>query len=115
MTEPLAKILVVDDILANRKLAGKILAGEFEVDAVKSGEEALDFFTRKLPDLVLLDIYMEGMDGFEVLMMIMRWKPGASRRERWISSPSPLSRPSCSSGCAGWWSYSGCAISCSRR
>ncbi len=67
MTEPLAKILVVDDILANRKLAGKILAGEFEVDAVKSGEEALDFFTRKLPDLVLLDIYMEGMDGFEVL------------------------------------------------
>ncbi len=60
MTEPLAKILVVDDIPANRLLAGKILAGEFEVDSVKSGEEALDFFTRKIPDLVLLDIYMEG-------------------------------------------------------
>ena len=67
MTEPLAKILVVDDIPANRLLAGKILAGEFEVDSVKSGEEALDFFTRKIPDLVLLDIYMEGIDGFEVL------------------------------------------------
>ena len=67
MTEPLAKILVVDDIPANRLLAGKILAGEFEVDSVKSGEEALDFFTRKIPDLVLLDIYMEGIDGFELL------------------------------------------------
>ena len=62
-----ARILVVDDVLANRKLAGKILAGEYEVDSVKSGEEALDFFTRKIPDLVLLDIHMEGIDGFEVL------------------------------------------------
>src|SRR5574344_1985585 len=62
-----ARILVVDDVLANRKLAGKILAEEFEVDSVKSGEEALDFFTRKIPDLVLLDIHMEGIDGFEVL------------------------------------------------
>lgn len=62
-----ARILVVDDVLANRKLAGKILAGEYEVDSVKSGEEALDFFTRKIPNLVLLDIHMEGIDGFEVL------------------------------------------------
>ena len=62
-----ARILVVDDVLANRKLAGKILAEEYEVDSVKSGEEALDFFTRKIPELVLLDIHMEGIDGFEVL------------------------------------------------
>ena len=67
MGEVLAKILVVDDILANRKIAGKILSGEFEVDSVKSGEEALDFFTKKIPDLVLLDIHMDGIDGFEVL------------------------------------------------
>ena len=67
MVGTLANVLVVDDILANRKLAGKILCNEFAVDTVKSGEEALDFFTRKIPDLVLLDIYMEGIDGFEVL------------------------------------------------
>ena len=63
----MASILMVDDILANRKIAGKILAGHFIVDTVKSGEEALDFFTKKIPDLVLLDIHMEGIDGFEVL------------------------------------------------
>lgn len=63
----MTSILMVDDILANRKIAGKILAGHFIVDTVKSGEEALDFFTKKIPDLVLLDIHMEGIDGFEVL------------------------------------------------
>ena len=67
MAENMASVLVVDDILANRRIAGKILADEFVVDTVKSGEEALDFFTKKIPDLVLLDIYMEGIDGFEVL------------------------------------------------
>lgn len=70
MAESLASVLVVDDIMANRKLAGKILADEFVVDSVKSGEEALDFLSKKIPDLVLLDIYMEGIDGFETMEKI---------------------------------------------
>lgn len=67
MRENKASVLVVDDIAANRKLAGRILADEFAVDSVSSGEEAVDFLTRNIPDLVLLDIYMDGIDGFEVL------------------------------------------------
>lgn len=61
------RILVVDDILANRKLASKILVNDYAVDTVRSGEEAIDYLTKQLPDLVLLDIRMEGMDGFETL------------------------------------------------
>ena len=55
MNHKIPNILVVDDVSVNRKLAGGILAGEFLVDTVKSGREALDFFTKKLPDLVLLE------------------------------------------------------------
>ena len=72
MNHKIPNILVVDDVSVNRKLAGGILAGEFLVDTVKSGREALDFFTKKLPDLVLLDIYMEGMDGFEVFAKMQK-------------------------------------------
>ena len=72
MNRKIPNILIVDDVAINRKLAGGILAGEFLVDSVKSGREALDFFTKKLPDLVLLDIYMDGMDGFEVLAKMQK-------------------------------------------
>lgn len=68
------RILVVDDILANRRLASKILANDYVVETVRSGEEAIDYLTRTIPDLVLLDIRMEGMDGFETLARMRRHK-----------------------------------------
>ncbi len=62
-----ARVLVVDDILANVKLLEARLSAEyFEVLSAFSGQEALDICERERVDVVLLDVMMPGMDGFEV-------------------------------------------------
>jgi adenylate cyclase len=64
---PTAKVLVVDDTPANVKLLDAILAPRgFTVLVAGSGEEALALVEAEKPDLVLLDILMPGMDGYEV-------------------------------------------------
>ena len=66
-----ARVLVVDDILSNVKLLEAKLAAEyFEVITAYNGEQALDRVTSDLPDIVLLDVMMPGMDGFEVCRRI---------------------------------------------
>ncbi len=62
-----AKILVVDDIAPNVKLLEAKLTREFfNVITAMSGEEALEKTHEHKPDVILLDIMMPGMDGFEV-------------------------------------------------
>jgi two-component system cell cycle response regulator len=62
-----ARVLVVDDILANVKLLEARLSAEyFDVITAMSGEEALTICERAECDLVLLDVMMPDMDGFEV-------------------------------------------------
>ena len=62
-----AKILVVDDTPANVKLLVDVLTvSGYEARAASSGEEALAEVARELPDLILLDIMMPGMSGYEV-------------------------------------------------
>ena len=62
-----AKILVVDDIAPNVKLLEAKLAREFfRVVTAMSGPEALEKAKSEKPDVILLDIMMPGMDGFEV-------------------------------------------------
>ena len=62
-----ARVLVVDDILSNVKLLEAKLAAEyFEVITASNGEQALARVSAELPDIVLLDVMMPGMDGFEV-------------------------------------------------
>src|SRR5215510_12026027 len=66
-----ARVLVVDDILSNVKLLEAKLAAEyFEVLTASSGEQALTRVAAELPDIVLLDVMMPGMDGFEVCRRI---------------------------------------------
>ncbi|MCB1519550.1 MAG: PleD family two-component system response regulator [Hyphomicrobiaceae bacterium] len=66
-----ARVLVVDDILANVKLLEARLAAEyFEVLTAYSGQEALDICARERIDVVLLDVMMPGMDGFEACRRI---------------------------------------------
>jgi two-component system cell cycle response regulator len=61
-----ARVLVVDDILANVKLLEARLQAEyFEVLTAFSGPEALDVCARERVDVILLDVMMPGMDGFE--------------------------------------------------
>jgi two-component system cell cycle response regulator len=62
-----ARVLVVDDILPNLKLLEARLTAEyFEVLTVTNGVEALEICTRGDCDIVLLDVMMPGMNGFEV-------------------------------------------------
>jgi two-component system cell cycle response regulator len=61
-----ARVLVVDDILANVKLLEARLSAEyFDVVTAHSGLEALSICERGQCDIVLLDVMMPGMDGFE--------------------------------------------------
>jgi len=66
-----ARVLVVDDILPNVKLLEAKLACEYyEVVTATSGKEALEKVVSDNPDIVLLDVMMPGMDGFEVCRRI---------------------------------------------
>ena len=62
-----ARVLVVDDIVANVKLLEARLAAEyFEVVTASNGPQALEICAQGQCDIVLLDVMMPGMDGFEV-------------------------------------------------
>ena len=62
-----ARVLVVDDILANIKLLQARLEAEyFEVVTASNGHDALEICQRERVDVVLLDVMMPGIDGFEV-------------------------------------------------
>ena len=62
-----ARVLVVDDILANVKLLEARLSAEyFEVLTASNGPDALEICARDRADIILLDVMMPGMDGFEV-------------------------------------------------
>ena len=66
-----ARVLVVDDVLANVKLLeAKLTAEYFGVLTARDGKEALGIVERAHPDIVLLDVMMPGMDGFEVCRRI---------------------------------------------
>lgn len=66
-----ARVLVVDDILSNVKLLeAKLSAEYFEVVTAYGGAEALTKIEEHEPDIVLLDVMMPGMDGFEVCRRI---------------------------------------------
>lgn len=61
-----ARILVVDDLLSNvRLLEARLSAEYYEVRTAQSGAEAISVASAWGPDLILLDVMMPGMDGFE--------------------------------------------------
>ncbi len=59
-------ILVVDDMPSNIRTVCSILSDEYAMVFAMSGEEALEIARKQSPDLILLDIEMPGMDGYEV-------------------------------------------------
>jgi signal transduction histidine kinase len=70
-----ATVLVVDDEPLNRALCKRILAAEYEVLEAADGASALESVRRATPDLVLLDVMMPGMNGFETCLRIKRETP----------------------------------------
>ncbi|MFB0583333.1 response regulator [Aeromonas salmonicida] len=74
-----ATILIVDDSPENLMVLTDLLSPTYRVLAAQSGEKCLRIATGKtLPDLILLDVMMPGMDGYEVLKQL-RTNPETSR------------------------------------
>ena len=64
------KILLVDDEENNCILLKQLLEPEYEVKAASCGTEAITLANQLVPDIILLDIIMPGMDGYEVLKVL---------------------------------------------
>ncbi|MFY7905493.1 MAG: response regulator, partial [Burkholderiaceae bacterium] len=72
-------VLVVDDDVTNRSLLGKLVERlGFQVELAPNGQEALAALSAQPADMVLLDLLMPGLDGFEVARRI-RAMPGLAR------------------------------------
>ena len=68
------KILVVDDDAATVKfVTANLEANDYEALSARDGEEALKIIEKKLPDLVILDIMMPKVDGYEVCRRLREW------------------------------------------
>ena len=64
----LGRVLVVDDQAANLRVVSALLSRQgYVVTTAANGDEALARYAESVPDLILLDMMMPGMDGFEVL------------------------------------------------
>ncbi|WP_175489101.1 hybrid sensor histidine kinase/response regulator [Lysobacter sp. cf310] len=75
-TTSMGRILVVDDQAANLRVVGTLLQRQgYEVIPASSGDEALARYAESEPDLILLDVMMPGMDGFEVMEALRAQAP----------------------------------------
>ena len=67
-----SKILIVDDEPTNLKVLKQILQDDYHLLFAKSGEEALTLASREQPGLILLDVMMPGMTGFDACQRLKR-------------------------------------------
>ncbi len=65
------KILIVDDSKTTLRILVEALKKDYDVSVATDGGKAIEYVNKKLPDLVLLDIIMGEMDGYEVCARIM--------------------------------------------
>ena len=63
----MGSIVIVDDNIVSLKQISALLSNDYEVSLAKSGEMALQICAQKQPNLILLDVEMPGMDGFETI------------------------------------------------
>ena len=63
-------ILIVDDVTTNLKCAAEVLKDTYDVTTAKSGKAALQILRQIQPDLIMLDVNMPEMNGFEVMERI---------------------------------------------
>ncbi|MDR2445978.1 MAG: diguanylate cyclase [Treponema sp.] len=68
--ETTRSILIIDDDLANHAALNDMLSSEYTLFFTTSGKVAIEFLKKEKPDLILLDIIMPEMDGFEVLKQL---------------------------------------------
>jgi putative two-component system response regulator len=65
-------ILIVDDTEANIDILVDALSSDYEISVAMDGQSALDDVKENIPDLILLDIMMPGMDGYEVCRQLKK-------------------------------------------
>jgi diguanylate cyclase (GGDEF)-like protein len=63
-------ILVVDDEMFNVKVLADLLSDDYKIAIAKNGEQAIERVRTKKPDLILLDVIMPGMNGYEVCRIL---------------------------------------------
>ncbi|HEX4940152.1 MAG TPA: diguanylate cyclase [Candidatus Kapabacteria bacterium] len=66
------RVLVIDDEKPNLKILSDILRNEVDVILAKGGEQGFDKAVRFRPDLILLDVVMPGLDGFQIIDQLRR-------------------------------------------
>ena len=66
------RILIVDDVRLNTKILESALGDEYELRIASNGKEALAVIREEMPDLILLDIVMPEMDGYEVCAQLQQ-------------------------------------------
>jgi two-component system, sensor histidine kinase and response regulator len=71
MTTPI-KILIVDDDEVNTDILSELLSKDYSIKIAHSGEKALDILDAFMPELILLDIIMPGINGYEVCRRIKK-------------------------------------------
>lgn len=59
-------ILIVDDMPSNIEILNQVLGGEYDILFATGGREALEIAANEVPDLILLDVMMPNMDGYQV-------------------------------------------------
>lgn len=67
-----AVVLIVDDEISNIEIMNAVLEDDCEICFATSGEQAIEVARSVLPDLVLLDVLMPGIDGYEVCRTLKR-------------------------------------------
>jgi putative two-component system response regulator len=70
-----ANILIVDDELGPREALRMILKDDFSLSFAKDGKEALEFLSKNIPDVIVMDIRMPRMDGIQTLQTIKKIQP----------------------------------------
>jgi putative two-component system response regulator len=66
------KIVVVDDMVTNLKIGARILSDEYDVFTVPSGEKLFQLLGKVTPDLILMDVDMPVMNGYEALTILKK-------------------------------------------
>jgi len=68
----MGSLLIVDDNLVSLKQISSMLSQDHDVSLAKSGEMALQICAQKQLDLILLDVEMPGMDGYETIARLKK-------------------------------------------